>query len=110
MLTALAIGIHNFPEGLATFFAALPSLASGIPVAVAIALHNIPEGISVSVPMYYATGSRKKALMVSSFRGVSEPVGAIVGYVIFRAVYFGRLDGHRFRSGGRDYGLRPPTN
>jgi len=84
VMTALAIGIHNFPEGLATFFAALPSLASGIPVAVAIALHNIPEGISVSVPMYYATGSRKKAFVYSFLSGLSEPVGAIVGYVVLR--------------------------
>jgi ZIP family zinc transporter len=84
LLTALAIGIHNFPEGLATFFAALPSLAAGIPVAIAIALHNIPEGISVSIPMYYATGSRKKAFTYSFLSGVSEPVGAVVGYLLLR--------------------------
>lgn len=84
VMTALAIGIHNFPEGLATFFAALPSLASGVPVAVAIALHNIPEGISVSVPMYFATGSRKKAFAYSFLSGLSEPVGALVGYLILR--------------------------
>ena len=84
LMTALAIGIHNFPEGLATFFAALPSLAAGIPVAVAIALHNIPEGISVSVPMYYATGSRTKAFIYSFLSGLSEPVGALVGYLILR--------------------------
>jgi ZIP family zinc transporter len=84
LMTALAIAIHNFPEGLATFFAALPSLSAGIPVAIAIALHNIPEGISVSVPMYFATGSRKKAFTYSFLSGVSEPLGAFVGYLVLR--------------------------
>ncbi len=84
VMTALAIGIHNFPEGLATFFSALPGLSAGIPVALAIALHNIPEGISVSIPMFYATGSRKKAFVYSFLSGVSEPVGALVGYLILR--------------------------
>ena len=84
LMTALAIGIHNFPEGLATFFSALPNLTAGVPVAVAIALHNIPEGISVSVPMYYATGSRRKAFVYSFLSGLSEPVGALVGYVVLR--------------------------
>jgi ZIP family zinc transporter len=96
LMTALAIGIHNFPEGLATFFAALPSLAAGIPVAVAIALHNIPEGISVSVPMYYATGSRKKAFAYSFLSGLSEPVGALVGYLILRPFISDSLMGFVF--------------
>jgi ZIP family zinc transporter len=84
VMTALAIGIHNFPEGLATFFAALPGLSAGIPVAFAIALHNIPEGISVSIPMYFATGSRKKAFIYSFLSGVSEPLGALVGFLVLR--------------------------
>ena len=66
LFTALAIGIHNFPEGLATFLAALEDPELGIAIAVAIALHNIPEGISVSVPIFYATGNRKKAFVYSS--------------------------------------------
>ncbi|WHH57299.1 zinc transporter ZupT [Petroclostridium sp. X23] len=94
-LTALAIGIHNFPEGLATFTAALKDPSLGIAIAVAIAIHNIPEGIAVSVPVYYATGDRKKAFLLSFISGFSEPVGALVGYLIllpfFNDVVFGLL-------------------
>jgi len=82
LFTALAIAIHNFPEGLATFMAALSEPELGIAIAVAIAIHNIPEGIAVSVPIYYATGSRKKAFWYSFSSGLSEPVGALVGYLI----------------------------
>ncbi len=84
LFTALAIGIHNFPEGLATFIAALQEPSIAIPIAVAIALHNIPEGIAVSVPIYYATGSKKKAFLYSFLSGLSEPLGAIIGYLILR--------------------------
>lgn len=82
LFTALAIAIHNFPEGLATFTAALTDPTLGIAIAVAIAIHNIPEGIAVSIPVYYATGSRKKAFWLSFSSGLAEPVGAIVGYLI----------------------------
>ncbi len=82
LFTALAIGIHNFPEGLATFLAALDDPSLGIAIAVAIALHNIPEGISVSVPIFYATGNRKKAFLLSLLSGLAEPVGAIAAYII----------------------------
>lgn len=82
MFTALAIGIHNFPEGLATFTATLSDPSLGIAIAVAIAIHNIPEGIAVSVPVYFATGSRAKAFKFSFLSGLSEPVGAIVGYLL----------------------------
>lgn len=82
MFTALAIAIHNFPEGLATFAAALSDPALGLSIAVAIAIHNIPEGISVSVPIYYATGSKKKAFYYSFFSGIAEPIGAVIGYAI----------------------------
>ncbi len=81
LFTALAIGIHNFPEGLATFLAALENPSLGVAIAVAIALHNIPEGISVSVPIFYATGSRRKAFWYSVLSGLAEPVGALVGYL-----------------------------
>jgi ZIP family zinc transporter len=81
LFTALAIGIHNFPEGLATFLAALQDPSLGIAVALAVALHNIPEGISVSVPIFYATGNRRKAFLYSVLSGLSEPVGAGVAYL-----------------------------
>jgi ZIP family zinc transporter len=81
LFTALAIGIHNFPEGLATFLAALQDPSLGMAIAVAIALHNIPEGISVSVPIFYATGNRKKAFLYSMLSGLAEPVGAGIAYL-----------------------------
>jgi len=84
MFTALAIAIHNFPEGLATFLAALQDPSLGVAIAIAIALHNIPEGISVSVPIYYATGNRKKAFFWSFLSGLAEPVGAILAYLGLR--------------------------
>jgi len=84
LFTALAIAIHNFPEGLATFLAALQDPALGVAIAVAIALHNIPEGISVSVPIFYATGDRKKAFILSFLSGLAEPVGAGVAYLVMR--------------------------
>ncbi|MDR2886505.1 MAG: zinc transporter ZupT [Bacteroidales bacterium] len=82
IFTAFAIGIHNFPEGLATFVSALQDPAVAIPIVVAIAIHNIPEGIAVSVPIYYATGSKKKAFLLSFASGLSELIGAIIGYLI----------------------------
>lgn len=95
IFAALAIAIHNFPEGLATFTAALTDPALGLAIAVAIAIHNIPEGIAVSIPLYYATGDRKKAFLYSFLSGVSEPIGALVGYLIllpfFTPVVFGVL-------------------
>ena len=83
LMSALAIAIHNFPEGLAAFTSALKDPSLGIAIAVAIAIHNIPEGIAVSVPIYYATGSRKKAFWYSLLSGLSEPVGALVGFLLF---------------------------
>jgi len=95
LFTALAIAIHNFPEGLATFTAALSDPSLGISIAIAIAIHNIPEGIAVSVPIYYATGDRKKAFYYSFLSGVSEPVGAAIGYLLlmryFSETFFGIL-------------------
>mgnify|MGYP006300872787 CR=1 FL=1 len=92
LFTALAIGIHNFPEGLATFLAAIDDPSVGLAIAIAIALHNIPEGISVSVPIYYATGNRGKAFFYSFLSGLAEPVGAINAYTVLRLVV-GNADG-----------------
>ena len=82
LLVAAGVAIHNFPEGLAVLFSSIKSLSLGIPVAFAIALHNIPEGIAVSVPIYYATQSEKKAFGYSILSGIFEPIGAVVGYLI----------------------------
>ncbi len=84
MFTALAIGIHNFPEGLATFSAALTDPHLGLAIAIAIAIHNIPEGIAVSIPIYYATCDRKKAFGLSLLSGLAEPLGALIGYLVLR--------------------------
>jgi ZIP family zinc transporter len=97
LFTALAVGIHNFPEGLATFLAALVDPGLGAAIAIAIALHNIPEGISVSIPVYYATGSRLKAFIYSTLSGVSEVVGALIGYAAIM-----------FFLGGDSAGVIPP--
>lgn len=83
----MVIGIHNFPEGLATFMAALQDPALGISITIAIAIHNIPEGIAVSVPLYYATKSRGKAFFYSFSSGLAEPVGALIGYFLLRSFF-----------------------
>jgi ZIP family zinc transporter len=82
VLVALGIGIHNFPEGMATFAGALQDLSLGVAIAAAIALHNIPEGLAVSAPVYAATGSRSKAFLWSFLSGVAEPVGAAVAALV----------------------------
>lgn len=86
IFTALAIAIHNFPEGLATFVSALQEPRVAIPIVVAIAIHNIPEGIAVSVPIYQATGSRRRAFLYSFASGLAEPLGAIVGWLLLRPI------------------------
>ena len=82
LFTALAIGVHNFPEGLATFAATLSSVKLGVMVALAIAIHNIPEGIAVAMPIFYATGSKKKAFIWSFFSGLAEPIGGLISFLI----------------------------
>ncbi len=85
LLVTLAVAIHNFPEGLATFMSALNNPTWGISIAIAIALHNIPEGISISLPVYYATNSKRKALFYSFVSGITEPLGAIIGFIFLRS-------------------------
>ncbi len=84
IVTALAIAIHNFPEGIATFLAALEDPHIGLAIAGAISIHNIPEGIAVAIPIFYATGSRAKAFKWSLLSGLSEPIGAIIGYILLK--------------------------
>ncbi|RDW16578.1 zinc transporter ZupT [Oceanobacillus arenosus] len=81
VFTALALAIHNFPEGIATFVSTLQDPSIGFAIAVAVAIHNIPEGIAVSVPIYYATGDKKKAFRLSFLSGLAEPVGALVAFL-----------------------------
>ena len=87
MFSALAIGIHNFPEGLATFMSGLTNPTLGVSIAVAIAIHNIPEGLAVSAPIFYATKSRKKAFVLSFLSGLAEPIGALIGYFVLRSIF-----------------------
>jgi len=87
MNTAVAIGLHNFPEGLATFVAALADPAVGAVLAVAIAIHNIPEGLCVALPIYYATGNKWKAFAWGCLSGIAEPLAALLGYAVLASVF-----------------------
>ena len=98
IFTAIAVALHNFPEGVATFIATLQDPSLGIPIAVAIAIHNIPEGIAVSIPIYYATGSRKKAFIYSFLSGLAEPVGAGIGFLVLMPFLTETLFGILFAS------------
>jgi ZIP family zinc transporter len=101
LLAAFAITAHNLPEGLATFLATLENPVLGIPLAAAIAIHNIPEGVSIAIPVYYATGSRQKALIATCLSALAEPLGAIIGYTLLApiltpavfAIVFGMIAG-----------------
>lgn len=98
VFTALAIGIHNFPEGLATFVSALQEPSIAIPIVVAIAIHNIPEGIAVSVPIYHSTGSKKKAFTYSFLSGLAEPIGALIGWLVLLPIMSDAVFGIIFSS------------
>jgi ZIP family zinc transporter len=92
-VTAIALALHNVPEGFATFVAALQAPEIAIPVVAAIALHNIPEGLAVAVPVRRATGSRAKAFWLSTMTGLAEPVGAVIGYLLLAPVLTGEAMG-----------------
>ena len=96
VISAMAIAIHNFPEGIATFTAAFHSPKLGIAIAIAIAIHNIPEGIAVAIPIYCATGSRRKAFRYSALSGLAEPVGAVIGFLILAPFLNGTTMGIMF--------------
>ncbi len=98
VFSALAIGIHNFPEGLATFMSGLSNPTLGVSIAIAIAIHNIPEGLAVSAPIFYATKSRKKAFVYSFLSGLAEPFGALVGYFLLRQFFTDATFGFIFAS------------
>ena len=85
--STIAVAIHNFPEGLITFMAAMHDPAMGIAIAIAIIIHNIPEGIAMAAPIYHATGSRAKAFLVSAGAGLTEPLGALIAWLAFRNVF-----------------------
>jgi len=96
VFSAIALAIHNFPEGFATFTATVYDPAIGFTLATAIAVHNIPEGIAVSVPIYYATRSKRKAFYISFLSGLAEPLGALIGFLIFKTVFNEALFGISF--------------
>ncbi len=84
MVSMIAIMLHNFPEGIATFMATYKDLALGLSVAVAIMMHNIPEGVSVAMPIYYATGNKFQAIKYTFISGIAEPIGALLAFWILR--------------------------
>ncbi len=96
IFTAIAIAIHNFPEGFATFISSLNDLTLGIPIAIAIAIHNIPEGIAVSLPIYQATKNRKKAFYYATLSGLAEPLGAIIGFFFIILLHRNYYTCHNF--------------
>ncbi len=89
IITAFVVMLHNLPEGMATLFASLSDARLGLTIAFAIAIHNIPEGIAISVPVYYSTGSRRKAFWYSFLSGLSEPLGAVIGFLLLRPLLGG---------------------
>jgi len=93
VLMAVALALHNFPEGIAAFTSALHDLSIAIPITIAIAVHNIPEGIAVSVPIYHATGSRRKAFWMSFLTGLTEPLGALIAYLFLMPFWSPLLNG-----------------
>ena len=96
LFTAMCIALHNFPEGAATFISGMHNTRLGVSIAIAIALHNIPEGIAVAVPIYYATGSRRKAFWLSFLSGVAEPVAGLITFLVVRVTSAGSLLGVLF--------------
>jgi len=87
LMSAVAIAIHNLPEGLAIFTAGLKDISLAIPLAAAVILHNIPLSIAISVPIYYSTGSKKKAFVYSLLVGLCQPFGAVIGYLILSKLF-----------------------
>lgn len=87
ILTAIVVAVHNFPEGLATFFITAQNAMLGLGVVIAIAIHNIPEGMAISIPVYQATHSKRKAFLYSFLSGIAEPVGGVVGFFVIKTLF-----------------------
>ena len=86
LITAIAVTLHNFPEGMATFLVSSHDIMLGIPVAIAIAIHNIPEGIAIALPIFHATGKKRMAILYSFLSGISEPVGGLIGVLLLKTI------------------------
>lgn len=87
ILTAIVVAVHNFPEGLATFFVTTQNAMIGLGIVFAIAIHNIPEGMAISIPVYQATHSKRKAFLYSFLSGMAEPIGGLIGFVVVKAFF-----------------------
>ncbi len=85
-MLALAVTIHNIPEGMAVGVVIAGALSDGISIApaaalataVGIAIQNIPEGAIISMPMRSAGNSRGKSFLIGALSGIVEPIGAIL--------------------------------
>ena len=97
-ISTMAIALHNFPEGIATFMAGYDDLALGASIALAISMHNVPEGISVAMPIYYATGSRRKAFLYALYAALAEPIGGLIAFSLLRPFISDMLMGAVFAS------------
>lgn len=86
VVTLIVVALHNFPEGMVTFFSTMDSVTVGFGIAVAIAIHNIPEGIAIATPLYYSTGSKKRGFLMALLAGLAEPVGGLIGYFVLREI------------------------
>ncbi len=87
ILTAIVIAVHNFPEGLATFFLTTQNVMLGVGIVFAIAIHNIPEGMAISIPVYQATHQKRKAFLYSFMSGMAEPVGGVIGFILIKTLF-----------------------
>lgn len=87
ILTAIVVAIHNLPEGLATFFLTAQDVMLGLGIVFAIAIHNIPEGMAISIPVYQATHSKRKAFWYSFLSGMAEPVGGVIGFIVIKTLF-----------------------